>query len=72
MVAFWLLVFGLWHPAMVPSMDRDEPTPGLVAELVEAFRTSDRVLELCLSPPSPHRLKFSFGDRKYVPILTLI
>ena len=41
MVAFWLLVFGLWHPAMVPSMDRDEPTPGLVAELVEAFRTSD-------------------------------
>ena len=45
MVAFWLLVFGLWHPAMVPSMDRDEPTPGLVAELVEAFRTSDRVLE---------------------------
>ena len=41
MVAFWLLVFGLWHSAMVPNMDRDEPTPGLVAELVEAFRTSE-------------------------------
>ena len=59
MAVIRLLVFGLCHPAMAPSMDRDDPTPGLVAELVEAFRTSDRVLELCLSPPSSHRLKFS-------------
>ena len=72
MAYVWLLGDRLcWH-LMVGDMEQDEPTPGLVAELVEAFRTSDRVLELCLSPPSPHRLENSFGDRNYVPILTLI
>ena len=43
----------------VGDVERDDYTPGMVAELLEAFRTSDRLFKLCLSPPSPHRFQIS-------------
>ena len=54
MADFSNLGLGLCRDHVVGGVEQDDLAPGLVAELVDTIRTSDRVLELCLSPPSSH------------------